>query len=90
MTVAMTTVSSPKRSSDGFVKGAVTYMVMDDLSVMPLSTKSCISLLKKLNLDVSDVEEKVVSVGKDEAVKMLSAALQSKSVLTDVFLNGVN
>ncbi|KAL2239871.1 uncharacterized protein LOC105170877 isoform X1 [Sesamum indicum] len=88
MTQLATNVSSPPISSDGFVKGAVTYMVMDDLSVKPLSTKSTISLLQKFN--VRDVEEKVVSVGNDEAVKLLSCALQSKSVLTDLFFKGVN
>ncbi|KAK4441217.1 hypothetical protein Salat_0456600 [Sesamum alatum] len=47
----------------GFVKGVVTYMVMDNL------------------------EEKVVNLGMDEAVRLLKASLQSKKVLTEVFLS---
>nr|GMC92778.1 Mitochondrial distribution and morphology protein [Ipomoea batatas] len=42
----------------GFVKGDVTYMVMDDLEVRPLSTASSISVLSKLNVkDVGSVQE---------------------------------
>ncbi|KAI3461371.1 hypothetical protein Pfo_018034 [Paulownia fortunei] len=71
----------------GYVKGVVTYMVMDDLVVMPLSNISSITLLNKFNVkEVSALEEKVVNSGMDEAVKLLNASLQSKQVLTDVFL----
>ncbi|KAK6144528.1 hypothetical protein DH2020_021348 [Rehmannia glutinosa] len=74
----------------GIVKGVVTYMVMDDLVVMPLSTISSITMLRKFNVkDLNALEEKVVKFGKDEAVKLLSASLQSKKVLTDVFLKGM-
>ncbi|KAK6138120.1 hypothetical protein DH2020_028137 [Rehmannia glutinosa] len=74
-------------SEGGFVKGMVTYMVMDDLGVMPLSTISSITLLNKFNVkDLNALEEKVVKFGKNEAVKLLNASLQSKQVLTDVFL----
>ncbi|KAI3461378.1 hypothetical protein Pfo_018041 [Paulownia fortunei] len=73
----------------GFVKGVVTYMVMDDLVVTPLSTIVSITLLNKFNVkEVSALEEKVVDFGKDEVVKLLNASLQSKKVLTDVFLKG--
>ncbi|KAK6144357.1 hypothetical protein DH2020_021177 [Rehmannia glutinosa] len=87
-------VASPaarQASGDGgIVKGVVTYMVMDDLVVMPLSTISSITMLRKFNVkDLNALEEKVVKFGKDEAVKLLSASLQSKKVLTDVFLKGV-
>ncbi|KAK4441218.1 hypothetical protein Salat_0456700 [Sesamum alatum] len=90
MSVTMRYLSPPTTTrSNGFVKGMVTYMVMDDLSVMPLSTKSTITLLKEFNVkNVNAVEEKVVSVGKDEAVKLLTAAFHSKTVLTHVFLKG--
>ncbi|EYU36136.1 hypothetical protein MIMGU_mgv11b017601mg [Erythranthe guttata] len=72
----------------GFVKDMVTYMVMDDLSVTPLSTMSSFALLLKLDVkDMSAVEEKVVNFGMDEAVKLLNASLHTHNVLTDVFLN---
>ncbi|GAV77076.1 DUF674 domain-containing protein [Cephalotus follicularis] len=71
----------------GFVKGVVTYMLMDDLVVIPMSTISSITMLKKFNIkDVGVLEEKVVNFGMGEGVKLLKASLQSKTVLTDVFL----
>ncbi|CAN0898013.1 hypothetical protein LINGRAHAP2_LOCUS19461 [Linum grandiflorum] len=68
----------------GFVKGVVNYMVTDNLEVEPLSTISILDLLKKLN--IQQVEEKVVDIGMDEGLKLLKASLQSKTVLTNVFL----
>ncbi|KAL3620100.1 hypothetical protein CASFOL_035012 [Castilleja foliolosa] len=74
-------------NEDGFVKGVMTYMVMDDLVVTPMSTISSITLLNKFNIkEVGSLEEKVVSFGLNEAVKLLNASLKSKKVLTDVFL----
>lgn len=72
----------------GYVKGVVTYMVMDDLVVTPMSTISGISSLCKYNVtNVGALQEKVVSFGMDEGLKLLKAALQSKQVLTSIFLN---
>ncbi|CAN0898012.1 hypothetical protein LINGRAHAP2_LOCUS19461 [Linum grandiflorum] len=59
-------------------------MVTDNLEVEPLSTISILDLLKKLN--IQQVEEKVVDIGMDEGLKLLKASLQSKTVLTNVFL----
>ncbi|XP_050250342.1 uncharacterized protein LOC126697400 isoform X2 [Quercus robur] len=71
----------------GYVEEAVTYMVMDDLEVKPLSTLSMITLLDKFNLkEIGTLVEKVVNFGMDEGIKLLRASLLSKSVLTDVFL----
>ncbi|KAL9143479.1 hypothetical protein ABFS82_14G239700 [Erythranthe guttata] len=71
----------------GFVKGVVTYMVMDDLVVTPMSTISSITLLNKFNIkEVGSLQEKVVDLGMAEAVKLLKAALESDKVLTSVFL----
>ena len=54
----------------GFVNGTVTYMVMDDLVVSPMSTISTsIACLNKHNIkDFGALEEKVVYVGKDEVI----------------------
>ncbi|KAL8193021.1 hypothetical protein R6Q57_027469 [Mikania cordata] len=66
----------------GFVKGVVTYMVMDDLVVKPMSTISSITMLNKFNVkEVGCLEEKVVSL------EMKEASLQCKNVLTSVFLS---
>ncbi|KAL7084923.1 hypothetical protein ACP275_14G252000 [Erythranthe tilingii] len=90
MTNALSYVAPPQRASGevGFVKGVVTYMVMDDLAVIPLSTISSITLLHKFQVkELSSLEEKVVTFGMDEAVKLLNASMQTKKVLTEVFLN---
>jgi len=51
----------------GYVEEAVTYMVMDDLEVKPLSTLSMITLLDKFNLkEIGTLVEKVVNFGMDE------------------------
>ncbi|KAF8008912.1 hypothetical protein BT93_J0033 [Corymbia citriodora subsp. variegata] len=69
----------------GYVTG-VTYMVMDDLVVKPMSPVSSITLLKRFDVhEIEDLEEKVVDFGLDEAVKLLNASLHSKTVLTDIF-----
>ncbi|KAL4621260.1 hypothetical protein ACB092_06G215100 [Castanea dentata] len=69
-------------------QGVVTYMIMDDLEVKPMSTISSITLLNKFNVkQLGDLEENVVELGMEEGVKLLKASLQSKSVLTDVFLS---
>ncbi|XP_073148343.1 uncharacterized protein [Henckelia pumila] len=72
----------------GFVKGVVTYMVMDNLVVKPMSTISSITLLNKFNVkEVGTLQEKEVTLGMDEALMLLKASLHSEKVLTSVFLN---
>ncbi|GMN57312.1 hypothetical protein TIFTF001_026428 [Ficus carica] len=73
-------------SDGGFVKGVVTYMIMDDLEVNPMSTISSIAMLNKFNVkEVGALEEKTVSVGIQEGLKLLKASLQTNTVLTNVF-----
>lgn len=58
--------SSPEEGG-GFVKGVVTYIVMDDLEVKPMSTISSIIALNKFNVqEVRHLEESVVEVGMNE------------------------
>ncbi|XP_029124463.1 uncharacterized protein [Elaeis guineensis] len=71
----------------GYVKGMVTYMVMDDLSVLPMSTISAITLLNKSHIkDVSSLCEWTVELGMEEGMELLKASLRSTTVLSDVFL----
>ncbi|WVZ95889.1 hypothetical protein U9M48_041597 [Paspalum notatum var. saurae] len=72
----------------GYVKGLVTYMVTDGLEVTPMSAISSITLINKFSAGKPDVElaEKYVSVGMDEGLDLLRAALRSDTVLSDVFL----
>ncbi|KQJ90060.1 uncharacterized protein LOC100843303 [Brachypodium distachyon] len=79
--------SSSSDDSGGFVKGLVTYMVTDGLEVTPMSAISSITLINKFSVN-KDVElaEKFVSIGMDEGLGLLRAALRSDTVLSDVFL----
>ena len=61
--IATPTVNTSSSDEGGFVKGVVTYMVMDDLEVKPMSTISCITLINKFNVsDMGALEEKVVDM----------------------------
>ncbi|KAI4348110.1 hypothetical protein L6164_008871 [Bauhinia variegata] len=74
-------------SEGGFVKGGVTYMVMDDLVVQPMSTISGIALLRKFKIkDVGSLQEKIVDFGMDEGLKLLKASLECNTVLSTVLL----
>ncbi|KAM0852051.1 hypothetical protein ACQ4PT_052028 [Festuca glaucescens] len=71
----------------GFVQQIVTYTVMDDLNVVHMSTISGITLLNTFGVtDIRSLQEKTVQLGYTEGLEMLKAALQSKTVLTVVFL----
>ncbi|KAF3336583.1 hypothetical protein FCM35_KLT19169 [Carex littledalei] len=68
-------------------KGFVTYAIMDDLSVMPMSTISTVTLLNRFGIkDLSTLQEKTVGLSLPEGLELLKASLQSNNVLTDVFL----
>ncbi|WMV35336.1 hypothetical protein MTR67_028721 [Solanum verrucosum] len=76
-------VAPPAATSTGFV----TYMVMDDLVITPMSTISSITLLNKFNVeDVAVLHEKVVHFGMEEALK---ASFESKAVLTSLFMSSI-
>ncbi|RLN22796.1 uncharacterized protein C2845_PM07G01280 [Panicum miliaceum] len=71
----------------GFVKGVVTYTVRDDLTVTPMSTISSITMLNTTAVaDFAALQEKTVRLGYTECLAIVKASLQSKTVLTDVFL----
>ncbi|PSR86701.1 Importin-13 B like [Actinidia chinensis var. chinensis] len=79
--------SSSKNEVEGYVKGVVTYMVMDDLTVKPMSTISGFTLLNTLKIkDLGSLEEKNVEIDMDKGLKLLKASFESTTVLTDVFL----
>ncbi|KAI8523681.1 hypothetical protein RHMOL_Rhmol13G0091600 [Rhododendron molle] len=73
----------------GYMKGPGTFMILNDLSVAPLSpVKSVVALLNQMNVPINDVVERVVTIGPNEALKLLNASLISKTVLSDVFNQG--
>ncbi|KAM7492089.1 hypothetical protein LguiA_035010 [Lonicera macranthoides] len=64
---AAAAVQGVGEQDEGLVNGVVTYMVMDDLGVTPMSTISSITLLNRFNIvDLSVLQEKVVHLGIDE------------------------
>ncbi|CAN6326468.1 unnamed protein product [Urochloa humidicola] len=78
--------SASADESGGYVKGVVTFMVTDGLEVTPMSAISSITMINKFaGMDV-ELAEKFVTVGTDEGLALLKAALRSDTVLSDVFL----
>ncbi|KAJ4955609.1 hypothetical protein NE237_012392 [Protea cynaroides] len=64
--------------------GVMTYMITDDLEVKPKSTISSIAILNKRDVkDIGALEDTIW-------LELLRTSLQSKPVLTDVFLNKRN
>ncbi|KAL5712672.1 hypothetical protein ACHQM5_014818 [Ranunculus cassubicifolius] len=82
---------NPKRghatiqSGGGFVKESATFMVTDKLLVEPHSPISTFSFINKLGIPFSNLEERTVSVGEQEALSILRSSLSSNTVFTDVF-----
>ncbi|QCE11864.1 hypothetical protein DEO72_LG10g3102 [Vigna unguiculata] len=70
------------RSGKGFVKGPSMFMVTDDLVVTPMSSISAVSYLNRSLVPLSDLEERVISVGVKEGLAILKASLTSTSALT--------
>jgi hypothetical protein len=65
--VSASTYTPASDQAGGYVKGLVTYMVTDDLSVSPMSMVSVVGLLNKIEIkDFSVLEEKVVEFGINE------------------------
>ncbi|XP_042499511.1 uncharacterized protein LOC122077640 [Macadamia integrifolia] len=71
----------------GFLKGPATFMLTDNLGFTPLVSMWSLSFLKSMKVPLDDLEVRMVSVGAEEALKLLKASLFSRSVLTDVFVN---
>ncbi|CAL2249982.1 unnamed protein product [Prunus armeniaca] len=59
----------------GYVKDVVTYMIMDNLEVKPMSTILCIAMLNRFNVkEVGTLQERMVLLGMDDVCipKLLS------------------
>lgn len=65
----------------GFVNGPVKFMVTDALAVTLLSPISITSYLADLNIRITDVGEKVVSVGENEVRSSLFFQLSYKKIV---------
>ncbi|CAL5097298.1 unnamed protein product [Urochloa decumbens] len=78
--------ASASDDSGGYVEGVVTYMVTDGLEVTPMSAISSIAMINKFAGMDLELAEKFVTIGTDEGLALLKAALRSDTVLSDVFL----
>jgi hypothetical protein len=64
---AQATTAQGAVAATGLVQGIVTYTVMDDLTVTPMSSISSITLLNTFAVrDLADLQEKTVQLGYDE------------------------
>ncbi|XP_058198949.1 uncharacterized protein LOC131314373 [Rhododendron vialii] len=55
----------------GYMKGPGTFMILDDLSVVPLSPVTSVALLNQMNVPINDVVERMVTIGHDEVSFMV-------------------
>ncbi|XP_058741696.1 uncharacterized protein LOC131614085 [Vicia villosa] len=77
-----------KQFCNGFVDGGATFVITDDLRVMPNSMDiTSFMMLQHFGIKkISLLKEMTVNVTKEKVLDMLSCALVSESTLTDSFL----
>ncbi|PKU79683.1 hypothetical protein MA16_Dca010911 [Dendrobium catenatum] len=69
-----------------FVNDGASFIITDDLRMMPISYINVLSVLEELRInDTSILEERVINVGNKEALSLLRRSLESKHALTEVF-----
>eukprot|EP00256_Glycine_max_P063270 XP_014633038.1 uncharacterized protein LOC102659414 [Glycine max] len=72
---------------NGFVKDVATFIVTDDLVVIPNAMDSSFGVLQKFGVKSwSSIQEMTVNVTKKKILDLLKCSLLSKSTLTDLFL----
>ncbi|RZB52750.1 uncharacterized protein LOC114395765 [Glycine soja] len=72
---------------NGFVNEIATFIICDDLSVLPNVVGTSVSLLRKLGIkDMATIDERNVDISKREVVDILKLSLLSKTPLTDFIL----
>ncbi|EFH38749.1 predicted protein, partial [Arabidopsis lyrata subsp. lyrata] len=73
-------------SSGGFMKRGTKFMVTDDLIITPSNSTSTIGLLKEKQVRLDDVEIQVITIRKEEAIRLLEASLVTFSALSTSLL----
>ncbi|KAJ0084438.1 hypothetical protein Patl1_31192 [Pistacia atlantica] len=89
------TIKDPKShfkdvTRGGYVAGPVMFTVTDNLIITRISPVQSLSLLNNLKVPFSDIEERVVRVGSEKALRLLVASFVSESALTNAFLREPN
>lgn len=74
----------------GYVKKSANFVITNDLSVRPInSTRTIVELWKTLDVqDPTELQERTVTVGPNEVIGLLRAAMVSTTALNDVFKAG--
>ncbi|CAI9108286.1 OLC1v1007855C1 [Oldenlandia corymbosa var. corymbosa] len=90
------TTSDPameKKQESVPIRDVSSFMILDNLEIRPFSTISAMALLKELKLeDLDCLEERIVDIGVDEGLDLVTTAISTKGskrnvhVLTSVFL----
>ncbi|KAG4925174.1 hypothetical protein JHK87_050714 [Glycine soja] len=77
-----------RTSEDGFVKETASFIICDDLRVMPNSLGTSVGLFHELGAkNMEAIEERTVEIGNKEVLDLLKCSFLSKSPLTDFILN---
>ncbi|EXB30493.1 hypothetical protein L484_006043 [Morus notabilis] len=89
--IEMTVMNSKSHGKDGkrrggFLRGMNLFTVTDNLIVKPVSPILGLSILNELKVPFSDIEERTVNVGKEEAMRLLLSSFVSESALTNAFI----
>ncbi|KAF8096457.1 hypothetical protein N665_0308s0031 [Sinapis alba] len=71
----------------GFMKKNTKFIVSNDLSISPMNSFSTVGLLKKMQVNISDLEEHQISISRAELISILRASLVSSSALTNGLSN---
>nr|VDD64025.1 unnamed protein product [Brassica oleracea] len=63
------------------------FIMSNDLTITPMNSSSTIGLLRKMQVDINDLEEFQITISKAELISILRASLVSSSALTDGLSN---
>ncbi|GAU49674.1 hypothetical protein TSUD_177190 [Trifolium subterraneum] len=70
-------------NQEGYFKGLKMYVATDDLVIAQSSPISSLNLINISETSLDDLKEKVVTIGVEECLSILMAALTSTSALTN-------
>ncbi|KAF5204483.1 hypothetical protein FRX31_005928 [Thalictrum thalictroides] len=73
------------KTNGGFLKGPEIFMATDELLVVPFSSVSSVSFITKLGVPLSDLEERIATVGEQEVRSIFLASWTTSTALTNVF-----
>ncbi|PQP94319.1 uncharacterized protein Pyn_00412 [Prunus yedoensis var. nudiflora] len=77
-------------NAQGFLKRPAMFVVTDNLVVRPMSRIFELQVLTDLNVHVTDIEDQIVHVGKNEVLRLLLASFLCGSALTNTFVGDLS